>query len=135
PTAWCGRRNKQPGTRNSELGTILWSLVPLALFLVALVPRAWDNANLPYGVWFDEAEGGLQARRLLLEGRFTPITDTYGRDASLFYYSMAAAQAVIKDPVLAQRLISAIVGAACAPLIYFMGRELFGWRVGLAAAV
>ena len=113
----------------------LWTLIPWLLFLVALLPRAWNNANLPYGVWFDEAEAGLQARRFLQEGRFTPITDTYGRDASLVYYFIAGAQAIIPDPILAARLVSALIGAACAPLIYFMGRELYGWRVGLVAGV
>jgi hypothetical protein len=113
----------------------LWTLVPWALFALALAPRAWHNADLPYGVWFDEAEAGVQARTLLQTGVFTPVTDTYGRDASLFYYAIAAAQALIPDPVLAGRLVSAVVGALCAPLMYFLGRELFGWRVGLAAAV
>jgi hypothetical protein len=113
----------------------LWALVPLALFVLALIPRAWHNADLPYGVWFDEAEAGLQARKFLQSGLYTPITDTYGRDASLQYYFISAAQAVISDPVLAGRLVSAILGALCAPLMYLLGRELFGWRVGLVAGL
>jgi hypothetical protein len=113
----------------------VWTLLPWLLFALALAPRAWHNADLPYGVWFDEAEAGLQARKYLQEGRFTPITDTYGRDASLFYYFIGVAQTFIADPVVAARLVSAFVGALCAPLMYFLGRELFGWRVGLAAAL
>ena len=113
----------------------LWTLIPWLLFLLALLPRAWNNANLPYGVWFDEAEAGLQARRFLQEGRFTPITDTYGRDASLVYYFIAVLRPSSRAPILAARLVSAVIGAACAPLLYFMGRELYGWRVGLAAGV
>ena len=111
------------------------SLIPLALFAVALVPRAWDNANLPFGVWYDEAEAGIQARKFLEMGLYTPITDTYGRDASLFYYVISGAQTLIPDPVEAGRLVAAIVGAACAPLMYFLGRELFGWQVGLIAGL
>ncbi|HEV7666497.1 MAG TPA: PA14 domain-containing protein [Chloroflexota bacterium] len=111
------------------------TLVPWLLFVVALIPRVWSNADLPFGVWFDEAEAGLQARKFLTTGVFTPITDTYGRDAALFYYLIAAAQALIPDPVLAARLIAAVVGALCAPLVYLLGRELFGWRVGLAAGL
>ncbi len=113
----------------------LWALIPWALFVVALIPRAWNNADLPFGVWFDEAEGGLQARRFLQAALYTPITDTYGRDASLQYYAMAGAQALIEDPVLADRLVSAVIGALCAPLMYFLGRELFGWRVGVIAGL
>ena len=113
----------------------LWTLIPIALFAIALLPRAWNNANLPFGVWYDEAEAGLQARKFLQTGLYTPITDTYGRDASLFYYGISAAQALIADPVEAGRLVAAIFGAACAPLLYFLGRELFGWPVGLIAAL
>jgi sugar lactone lactonase YvrE/4-amino-4-deoxy-L-arabinose transferase-like glycosyltransferase len=109
------------------------ALVPWLLLGLALVPRVYNNADLPYGVWFDEAQAGLQARKFLQTGVFTPITDTYGRDAALQYYLIAAAQALIPDPVLAGRLVSAVLGALCAPLLYLLGRELFGWRVGLAA--
>jgi len=112
-----------------------WTLLPWVLFAVALIPRLWDNANLPYGVWFDEAQAGLEARRFLRESRFTPITDTYGRDASGFYYLLALALTVIPDPVVAARGLAAVLGAANAPLVYFLGRELFGWRVGLAAGL
>jgi streptogramin lyase len=113
----------------------LWTLIPVGLFVLALLPRAWNNADLPFGVWFDEAEAGLQARTFLHTGLYTPITDTYGRDASLFYYGISAAQALIPDPVEAGRLVAAIFGAACAPLVYFLGRELFGWPVGLVAGL
>jgi PA14 domain/Dolichyl-phosphate-mannose-protein mannosyltransferase len=37
--------------------------------------------------------------------------------------------------VLAMRAAAALVGALTAPATYFLGRELFGWRVGLAAGV
>jgi Dolichyl-phosphate-mannose-protein mannosyltransferase/PA14 domain len=113
----------------------LWTLLPWLLYLLALAPRIWNVADLPYGLWFDEAQAGLEARRLLAEGRFTPITDTYGRDASLFYYLISAASLVVADPISAGRGVAALVGAANAPLLYLLGRELFGWRVGLAAGV
>ena len=112
-----------------------WALVPLGLFLLALLPRAWDNANLPFGVWYDEAEAGLQARKFLQSGLYTPITDTYGRDASLFYYAISGAQVLVPDPVEAGRLVAAVVGAACAPLVYLLGRELFGLPVALIAGL
>jgi hypothetical protein len=112
-----------------------WALVPVGLFLLALMPRAWNNANLPFGVWFDEAEAGVQARKFLQAGLYTPITDTYGRDASLFYYFISGAQALVSDPVVAGRLVSAIVGALAVGLMYLFGRELFGWQVGLLAAI
>jgi DNA-binding beta-propeller fold protein YncE/4-amino-4-deoxy-L-arabinose transferase-like glycosyltransferase len=113
----------------------LLTLVPWLLFALALAPRIWNQADLPYGIWFDEAESALQARRFLQEGRFTPIADTFGRDASLFYYLVAVAMQFVSDPLLAVRGTAAVSGALNAPLVYLLGRELWGWRVGLLAGV
>jgi Dolichyl-phosphate-mannose-protein mannosyltransferase/PA14 domain len=122
-------------TRPTKPGLTRWTLVPWVLFVAAFVPRVWSNIDLPYGVWFDEAQAGLEARRFLQQARFTPITDTYGRDASGFYYLLAAVLHIVNDPVLASRGLAALLGALNVPLVYLLGRELFGWRVGIAAAV
>ncbi len=113
----------------------VWTVIPWLLFGLALAPRLWNVADVPYGLWFDEAQAGLEARKFLAEGRYTPITDTFGRDASLFYYLISAASVVIHDPIAAGRTVAALVGAANAPLVYLLGRELLGWRVGLAGGV
>ena len=42
---------------------------------------------------------------------------------------------MLGDGVLASRVAAALVGALTATATYFLGRELFGWRVGLAAAI
>ena len=115
---------------------ITWrATVPWLLFALALAPRIWNQADLPYGIWFDEAESALQARRFLQDGRYTPIADTFGRDASLFYYLVAAVLQVVRDPVVAVRGTAAVLGALNAPLVYLLGRELWGWRVGVLAGV
>jgi uncharacterized membrane protein/DNA-binding beta-propeller fold protein YncE len=112
----------------------LLTLAPLLLFALALAPRIWNQADLPYGIWFDEADSVLQGRRLIQEALYTPISDSFG-DPSLFYYLVAAIQQVVPDPVLAVRSTAAVIGALNAPLVYFLGRELWGWRVGLLAGV
>src|SRR5262249_55284668 len=85
-----------------------WVLIPWLLYVLALLPRVVNQADMPYGLWFDEAQAGLEARRLLAEARYTPITDTYGRDASLFYYFISLAQQLIHDPVVAGRTVAAL---------------------------
>ncbi|HET6316626.1 MAG TPA: glycosyltransferase family 39 protein, partial [Chloroflexota bacterium] len=109
--------------------------IPLLLFLLALVPRIWNQADLPYGIWFDEADSVLQARRFVQDGRYTPIADVFGRDASLFYYLVGAVLQLVHDPVLAVRGTAAVLGALNAPLVYLLGRELWGWRLGVVAGV
>ncbi len=44
--------------------------------------RGWA----PFGVWFDEAEAGLEARRLLAGATFEPISRDFGRDAAAFFF-------------------------------------------------
>ena len=61
------------------------TLIPLLLFLAALAPRVWQVADLPYGVWYDEAQGGIEVRRVVAQGTYTPILNMYGKDASGFY--------------------------------------------------
>src|ERR1700730_11105035 len=111
------------------------SLVPLALFVVALVPRLWQLADLPYGIWFDEAQGALEVRRVTFQGTYTPILNTYGKDTSGFFYLISGLSLFLGDNALGMRSAAALVGALTAPATYFLGRELFGWRVGLAAGL
>ena len=113
----------------------LMTLVPLLLFLVALAPRLWQVADLPYGVWYDEAQGGIEVRRVVAQGTYTPILNTYGKDTSGFFYLISGLALFLGDGVLASRMAAALVGALTVPATYLLGRELFGWRVGLAAAI
>jgi DNA-binding beta-propeller fold protein YncE/4-amino-4-deoxy-L-arabinose transferase-like glycosyltransferase len=113
----------------------LLTLIPPLLFFLALAPRLWQLADLPYGIWFDEAQGALEVRRVTDQGTYTPILNTYGKDTSGFFYLMPALSVVLSDKDLAARSAAALVGALTAPATYLLGRELFGWRVGLAAGI
>ncbi|HLZ29315.1 MAG TPA: PA14 domain-containing protein [Chloroflexota bacterium] len=111
------------------------TLIPWLLLLVALVPRLWQAADLPYGIWYDEAQGALEVRRVWDQGTYTPILNTYGKDTSGFFYLISLLSLVFGDGVLAARTAGAIIGALTASVTYLLGRELFGWRVGLAAGI
>jgi DNA-binding beta-propeller fold protein YncE len=113
---------------------ILALAVASGLFVVALLPRAWQVADVPFGIWFDEAQGALEIRRVVHQGTYTPILNTYGRDTSGFFYLMPALWVVLGDTIGAARVAASIVGALTVAATYLLGRELFGWRVGLAAA-
>ncbi|MBV9174123.1 MAG: glycosyltransferase family 39 protein, partial [Chloroflexi bacterium] len=109
------------------------ALVALGLFVLALLPRIWQVADVPYGIWYDEAQGALEIRRVVEHGTYTPILQTYGRDTSGFFYLMPALAEVLGDNIFSARLAAALVGALTVAVTYLLGRELFGWRVGLAA--
>lgn len=123
-------------------GTFAWrprlslmTSIPVLLFALALIPRLWQVADLPYGLWFDEAQAPLEVRRVFHQGTYTPVLNNYGKDSSGFYYLISVLSLVLGDGILAVRSAAALVGALTASVVYLLGRELFGWRVGLAAGL
>jgi 4-amino-4-deoxy-L-arabinose transferase-like glycosyltransferase len=149
---WFGRFETQQATRAVPLWLValllIWGaltrvtwrrpgllsvLLPLALFVVAFVPRVWGVADLPLGVWFDEAQGALEIRRVVQQGTYTPILNTYGKDTSGFFYLIPALSVALGDNIGTARIAAALVGALTTSVTYLFTRELFGWRVGLAA--
>ncbi len=113
----------------------LMASIPFLLFVLAIVPRLWQAADLPYGLWFDEAQGALEVRRVFHQGTYTPILNTYGKDTSGFFYLISGLSLFLGDTILAARTAAALVGALTVPAVYLLGRELYGWRVGLAAGL
>lgn len=106
-----------------------------ATLLLGAAMRLWDLASIPEGVWFDEAENGLVATRILTDLSYKPIyiADLTQLPAMFFYY-LAAWIGLLGSNILAVRLASASLGLLTIPGIYLLGRELFGQRVGLTAA-
>lgn len=111
-----------------------WAL-PLGVFLAALAVRLWDLAAVPYGVWFDEAETGLEARRILAGAPFEPLSRNFGRDPLAFFWLTAGSFALFGDALFSLRLVGATMGAFGALFTALLGRQWFGWRVGLAAGL
>jgi hypothetical protein len=109
-------------------------LAGVGLFALALIPRIWQVADLPFGIWYDEAQGALEIQRVVDQGTYAPILNTYGRDTSGFFYLIPVVSLVLGDGIFAARATSAIVGALTVSLTMLLGRELFGWRVGLVAS-
>ncbi|MBX6771439.1 MAG: glycosyltransferase family 39 protein [Chloroflexi bacterium] len=103
--------------------------------LVGAALRLWDLASVPEGVWFDEAQNGLVATRILMDWSYKPVyIGGLTQLPTLFFYSMAAWIGLVGPNVLAVRLTAASVGLLTIPGLYLLGRELYGERVGLVAA-
>jgi DNA-binding beta-propeller fold protein YncE/4-amino-4-deoxy-L-arabinose transferase-like glycosyltransferase len=106
-----------------------------ATLLFGAAMRLWDLASIPQGVWFDEAENGLVATRILTDAGYKPIYIAgLTQLPAMFFYYMAAWIGLIGSNILAVRLASAALGLLTIPGVYLLGRELFGQRVGLTAA-
>ncbi|MEZ4767598.1 MAG: hypothetical protein R2844_04155 [Caldilineales bacterium] len=122
-----------------------WVLVGLMLLAAAL--RLWRLNALPPGLFFDEAYNGFDARQLL-KGDSWPLffPGNNGREP-LFIYLQALSVAVVGATPFALRLVSALIGIATIPAIYFCSltlltpqpattqqRRLAGWLSLVAAA-
>ena len=117
-----------PWTR-AELGLLLGILA-----LAALV-RFWDLGGLPFGTWYDEAENGLVALRILEEPGYLPVYEPRVNSAGHYLLLLAGSLRLLGSSTEAIRAVSALMGTASAAAAYLAGRELFGRRMGLVVAV
>ncbi len=109
--------------------------VMVVILLGGAAVRFWDLASIPQGVWFDEAQNGLVATRILTDPSYKPIyISDLTQLPALFFYYMAAWISAVGSNILAVRLASAALGLLTIPGVFLLGRELFSQRVGLIAA-
>ncbi len=115
----------------------LRSPVAIALgivLLLALALRVWHFSQLPFGIWYDEAEAGLQARRWLATPLYKPaFYDPINISGQLLWlYSLALRY--FSDTVWGMRLVSVGFGWGGVLAAFLLGRELRGARFGLIFA-
>lgn len=101
---------------------------------LALLLRLYNFTGQPFGIWFDEAEAGLQARQIINNPNYRPVfypaINVTGHLLTLY----ALALSWLVDNIYAMRLVSVLFGVAGVVAAYLFGRELRGPRFGLALA-
>lgn len=129
-------------TRGTSGRMDLYRLVPgqpIALALggvvvVALLMRLYNFSDLPFGIWFDEAEAGLQARRMLQQSSYRPVLYAPINITGHLLVLYALALHWLGDAITSMRLVSVAFGLGGVLAAYLFGRELRGPRFGLALA-
>lgn len=126
------------GTRQPEKQPLLrweWGLVA-ALFVGALLMRTVNLENVPYLFDQDEAmfpeEGVGWLRNNFLTSPFAPGVLSWVR---LYQILIGFSVGLFGPTVTAARLWAAIFSALTVVFLYLLGRELGGWRLGLASAL
>ncbi|PWB74655.1 MAG: hypothetical protein C3F15_07470 [Holophagae bacterium] len=93
---------------------------------VGIAFRLYQIGSLPFGVWFDEAENGRVARRILEDTSFRPV---FAGEATqllaLFFYVSALALKFIGHGVLALRLVTTAAGILTLLFTHLLAQELF----------
>lgn len=110
-------------------------LIGLAIvFGLALFMRFFNFTQQPFGIWFDEAEAGIAARRMLADSTYRPIFYPLINVTGHFLSLYALALNWLGDNIYAMRTVSVLFGLASVLAAYLFGRELHGPRFGLALA-
>jgi len=108
---------------------ILASILALAAFF-----RLFRFDVLPFGTWYDEAEVGLQAQRILQDGQFRPVFEGAINGPAHYLYLVAASFDLFGVSTQAIRAVNVAFGLATVLAGYLVGRELLGRRSGLVLA-
>ena len=107
----------------------LLTVVALALFM-----RLFNFYGQPFGIWYDEAEAGLEARQMLTQADYRPIfyppINVSGHLLALY----ALALEWLGDNIYSLRLVSGVFGLGGVLAAYLFGQELRGPRFGLLLA-
>ncbi len=125
--SWRATLNRWFPDRRVILG--LLAVIALALFL-----RLFNFYNQPFGIWYDEAEAGLQARQMLAQADYRPIFYAPINVSGQFLALYALALRWLGDSIYSLRLVSVLFGLAGVLAAYLFGQALRGPRFGLLLA-
>ncbi|MEZ4514780.1 MAG: glycosyltransferase family 39 protein [Chloroflexota bacterium] len=110
-------------------------LLPLLLFLTALLLRALALTSHPFILNGSEASIGLDALNVARGNLTNPFATAWLTNPTLPAFLLSLPIRLLGPSVLSVRLLSPLVGAATVVAVYAIGRRLWNERVGLVAAV
>jgi 4-amino-4-deoxy-L-arabinose transferase-like glycosyltransferase len=106
----------------------------MLVMAVAVFMRLYNFTEQPFGIWFDEAEAGLEARRILEFDDYRPLFFTPINVTGHLLWLYARALAIFGDNIHGMRTVSVLFGLGGVLAAFLFGRELRGPRFGLALA-
>jgi mannosyltransferase len=116
---------------DERAGRARQTIVLALILLLALWVRLRDLGR--HSLWFDEAVTAWIASKPVPE--LIATVDYWERTPPLHYLLVRAATLVLGDSERAARLPSVIAGVGSVWLVFLIGRRLFDWRAGAAAAL
>ncbi len=123
--------------RRYRRAALVWVALAVIAVGVGIAFRVYELPSNPPGVWFDEAQNGIIAERILDDSSYRPvfITGYEGTNRpALPAYVFAAGEELLGRNILALRSVSTLAGLLTVVALFFLGRELFGLRVAALAA-
>ena len=118
---------------SGESSLAWWGLLVLA-FGVGCFFRLYQIDSAPWGVWFDEAQNGIVAKRILTDPNYRPVfIGDLSQLPALFFYVFAISIKFLGANILAIRLVTTVGGLLTLVFIYLLARELFDLRTAVLA--
>lgn len=99
-------------------------LAVAALTLVGAWFRLTGIHSLPSGFFFDEAQNGLEALKILHGGERPIYIGGLSQVPAFFMYEVALMFGIMGKKILAVRLVSILSGILCIPLFYLLARQM-----------
>jgi 4-amino-4-deoxy-L-arabinose transferase-like glycosyltransferase len=127
--------DREPRRSEAEQPWLRIELLALAAILaLAVFMRVYRLDQFPFGTFYDEADNGLQAEKILNQPNYWPVFVESTNLPAHYLYLIAIAFRLFGVSTQAMRLASVAAGLITVAAAYLTGRELFGRRMGLAAA-
>ncbi|MEZ4734540.1 MAG: glycosyltransferase family 39 protein [Caldilineaceae bacterium] len=127
-------RPETEASTSGAAGSIWWQVAAwLLIGMTAIFFRLWRFDELPFGIWYDEAENGLQALRILNSDNFWPIFVGSIHAPAHYLYLIAFFFQTVDVSVQSIRLVSVVMGLATVAAAFWWGANSLG-VLGLAAA-
>ena len=111
-----------------EFGVLFFILV------IATFMRLYRFNQIPFGLWYDEADNGLNALSILNEPGYLPVFVKSTNLPAHFLYLIAFFFRIFGTSTLTLRMVSVIFGLATVAASFLLGSELFNRRLGLVLA-
>ena len=127
------RKRKQEGSEDES-----WKLLEIGIFVailaLAALMRLYRFDQIPFGTWYDEADNGLIALKILIEPGYLPVFAESTNLPSHFLYMIALSFRIFGISTLSIRAVSVFFGLVTVAAAYLTGRELFNRKMGLIIA-
>jgi 4-amino-4-deoxy-L-arabinose transferase-like glycosyltransferase/streptogramin lyase len=115
-------------TRRAE-----WLLVA-GITAIGAFLALYQVESLPFGVWYDEADSGLEALQVMNGAPYGPTAFHFRYLPSLYFQVLGIVFKVFGAGIPQIRYVTALLCIAAIPALYLLARETLGQRVALVAA-
>jgi hypothetical protein len=131
-TVFCSPRRRQAPKGARWSGLEIAALV--GTFVLATALRFYRLTKMPYGLWYDEADEGLNALQIFSTPGNLPVFAQSTQLAAHLIYLIAIAIKIFGQNIFSIRVISALFGVGTIAAAYLVGRELFNRKMGIILA-